>query len=277
MQFNYQDIEAHAKHMRKLMLDMGKHAGGHAAHMGGALSIADVMATLYFGVMNTKELGMESPERDRCILSKGHASLGLYSALIESGLMDASLMNTFEDDYSDLLGHPVKNRKMGIEFTNGSLGMGLSIGIGVAIASKKKGQQNKVYVILGDGECNEGSVWEAFMSAAHYQLDNIVAIIDCNKFQLTGATEEIMSLGDMSAKLRAFGWDVVDVNGHDVKQLCAALDKDVKHDKPLAVVMDTQKGKGFSFSEGNNSWHHAVVTQKAYEEGLQELGFEMED
>lgn len=277
MQFNYQDIEAHAKHMRKLMLDMGKHAGGHAAHLGGALSIADVMATLYFGVMNTKEVGMEAPERDRCILSKGHASLGLYSSLVEAGLMDASLMDTFEDDYSDLLGHPVKNRNLGIEFTNGSLGMGLSIGIGVAIACKKKALQNKVYVILGDGECNEGSVWEAFMSAAHYKLDNIVAIIDCNKFQLTGATDDVMSLGNMADKLRAFGWDVAEVNGHDVKQLCAALDKDVKREKPLAVVMDTVKGKGFSFSEGDNAWHHAVVTQKVYDQGLEELGLTQED
>lgn len=277
MQFNYQDIEAHAKHMRKLMLDMGKHAGGHAAHLGGALSIADVMATLYFGVMNTKEVGMEALERDRCILSKGHASLGLYSSLVEAGLMDASLMDTFEDDYSDLLGHPVKNRKLGIEFTNGSLGMGLSIGIGVAIACKKKALQNKVYVILGDGECNEGSVWEAFMSAAHYKLDNIVAIIDCNKFQLTGATDDVMSLGNMADKLRAFGWDVAEVNGHDVKQLCAALDKDVKREKPLAVVLDTVKGKGFSFSEGDNAWHHAVVTQKVYDQGLEELGLTQED
>ena len=266
---NYQEIETHAKNMRKLMLDMGKHAGGHAAHMGGALSIADVMAVLYFGITNVREVGMASPDRDRVILSKGHASLGLYSALIEAGLMNEELKNTFEDDHSALLGHPVKNRALGIEFTNGSLGMGLSIGIGVAIACRKKSINNKIYVILGDGECDEGSVWEAFMSASHFKLNNLVAIIDCNKFQLSGATDEVMSLGNMIEKLKAFDWDAEKVNGHDVRALCDVLSK--QHDKPLAVIMDSVKGKGFSFSENDNSWHHAVVTQKAYEQGIAEL------
>lgn len=271
MEFNYKDIELHARNMRKLMLDMGRHAGAHAAHMGGALSIADVMSVLYFGVMNIREKGMSSVERDRLILSKGHASLGLYSALIESGLMSESLKDTFEDDNSFLLGHPVKNRELGIEFTNGSLGMGLSIGIGVAIACQKKQQNNKVYVVLGDGECNEGSVWEAFMAASHFKLNNLIAIIDCNKFQLTGATDEIMSLGSMSEKLKAFGWSVDEINGHDVPALCSVLDPTKKLTKPHALVMDSIKGKGFSFSENNNSWHHAVVTQNAYEQGLAEL------
>ena len=272
MKFDFKDIELHAKNMRKLILDMGKHAGGHAAHMGGALSVVDVMSVLYFGVMNIREKGVSSPERDRFILSKGHASLGLYSALIEAGLIDESLKDTFEDDYSALLGHPVQNRKLGIEFTNGSLGMGLSIGVGVAIACKKKNLGNKVYVILGDGECNEGSVWEAFMAANHFKLDNLVAIIDCNKFQLSGAVDEIMSLGNMAEKLKAFGWVVDEVDGHNIKSLCAILDSAKQQDKPHAIVMNTIKGKGFSFSENNNSWHHAVVTQSAYEQGLSELG-----
>ncbi len=272
MKSNIERIENHARNMRKLMLDMGKHAGGHAAHMGGALSIADVMAVLYFGVTNVREKGMSSHERDRIILSKGHASLGLYSALIEAGLMDESLKETFEDDHSDLLGHPVKNRDLGIEFTNGSLGMGLSIGIGVALACKRKGYNNKVYVVLGDGECNEGSVWEAFMSASHFGMNNLVAIIDCNKYQLTGATNDVMNLGNMGDKIRAFGWDVAEVNGHDVGQLCRVLEKETDHVAPFAVVMDSIKGKGFSFSENDNSWHHAVVTQKAYDQGLTELG-----
>lgn len=275
MNINYTEIETHARNMRKLILDMGKHAGGHAAHMGGALSIVDLMATLYFGVANVKKVGMDSPERDRIILSKGHASLGLYSALIEAGLMDESLKETFEDDYSDLLGHPVKNRDIGIEFTNGSLGMGLSIGIGVAIACQKKGISNKIYVILGDGECNEGSVWEAFMAASHFKLSNLVAIIDCNKFQLSGATDDVMALGNMAEKLRAFQWEVKEVGGHVVPLLYDALNPTIVRDKPLAVVMDSIKGKGFSFSENNNLWHHSVVTQNAYDQGLAEL--EMED
>ena len=276
MEFNYKDIELHARNMRKIMLDMGKYAGGHAAHMGGALSIADVMAVLYFGVMNTRQKGMSSPERDRLILSKGHASLGLYSALIESGLMNESLKDTFEDDNSNLLGHPVQNKELGIEFTNGSLGMGLSIGIGVALACQKKQLNNKVYVILGDGECNEGSVWEAFMAASHFKLNNIVAIIDCNKFQLTGATDDIMSLGNVAEKLKAFGWNVDEVNGHEVSSLCTVLDPTKKQNGPHAIVMDSIKGKGFSFSENNNTWHHTVVTQNAYEQGLKELGIGIE-
>lgn len=272
MGLDYKEIEYHAKSMRKLMLDMGKHAGGHAAHMGGALSIADVMAALYFGVTNIRKTGMDLPERDRVILSKGHASLGLYSALIEAGLMDEGLKDTFEDDHSDLLGHPVKNRDLGIEFTNGSLGMGLSIGVGVAIACRKKDLGNHIYVILGDGECNEGSVWEAFMAANHFRLDNLTAIIDCNKFQLSGATDDVMSLGNMAEKIRAFGWDVREVNGHDIPALCDALTTCSQEGKPLAVILDSIKGKGFSFSENDNAWHHAVVTQKAYDQGLVELG-----
>ncbi|SDP35741.1 transketolase [Selenomonas ruminantium] len=270
---NYAEIENHARNMRKLMLDMGKHAGGHAAHLGGAMSIADVMAVLYFGVTNIREKGMESPERDRVILSKGHASLGLYSALMEAGIMDEALKDTFEDDDSSLLGHPVQNREIGIEFTNGSLGMGLSLGIGVAIGCKKKGLPNHVYVILGDGECNEGSVWEAFMSAPNFKLGNLTAIIDCNKFQLSGANDEVMSLGNLSGKLKAFGWETVQVDGHDVEALCAALAKKEDKHVPLAVVMDTVKGKGMSFAENDNGWHHAVVTQKFYEQGLKDLGF----
>lgn len=272
METKYPDIEKHAKNMRKLILDMGKHAGGHAAHMGGALSIVDVMATLYFGVTNVIKEGMDSEMRDRIILSKGHASLGLYAALIEAGFMPEELKNTFEDDYSDLLGHPVRNRDLGIEFTNGSLGMGLSIGVGVAIACKRKELNNRIYVILGDGECNEGSVWEAFMSASHFKLDNLVAIIDCNKFQLSGATEEVMSLGDMNDKLKAFGWETRRVDGHDISALYSVLTEYESSEKPLALVMDTIKGKGFSFSENDNAWHHAVVTQKVYDQGIIELG-----
>ncbi len=274
MGLNLESIEKHAKNMRKIMLDMGKHAGSHAAHMGGALSIADVMATLYFGVTNIRSEGMDSPMRDRIILSKGHASLGLYAALIEAGIMDESYKDTFEDDYSELLGHPVRNRKLGIEFTNGSLGMGLSIGIGVALACKKRDINNRVFVILGDGECNEGSVWEAFMAARQFELDNLTAIIDCNKYQLSGAVDDIMSLGSMTEKLRAFGWDAVDVNGHEIQALFDALITIKKQSSPNAIVMDSVKGKGFSFSEGNNSWHHVVVTKKAYDQGITELGLE---
>lgn len=269
-----EDIRRHAARMRRHILDMGKHAGSHAAHMGGALSIVDILAVLYFGVMNTVEKGMESPERDRCILSKGHGSLGYYAALIEAGLAGKDLIDTFEDDDSLLLGHPVKNREIGIEFTNGSLGMGLSLGIGVALASKMSKRSNRVFVIMGDGECNEGSCWEAFMSASQFRLDNIVAVIDCNGYQLSGSCEEVMPLGNMADKLRAFGWETWECDGHDIFGLLEILNRKPEEEKPLAVVAHTIKGKGFSFSENNNAWHHAVVTQKIYEQGVAELSYD---
>ncbi len=275
MTVNYSEIERHANNIRKLILDMGKHAGNHAAHMGGALSIADVMSVLYFGVMNTMQLGMDHPERDRCILSKGHASLALYASLMEAGIMPEGKKDTFEDDFSELLGHPVQNRELGIEFTNGSLGMGLSIGIGVALACQKKNLSNRIFVILGDGECNEGSVWEAFMAVGHYQLNNLVAIIDCNNFQLSGSTKDVMNLGQMEKNLQAFGWNTKKVNGHNIPELCNALDISEQNNAPTALILETIKGKGFSFSENDNSWHHAIVTQKIYEQGLKELGYEI--
>lgn len=270
------EIENHAKNMRKYILDMGKHAGGHAAHIGGALSIVEAMSTLYFGVMNIKSIGINNENRDRLILSKGHSSLALYASLIECGFIDENMKNTFEDDYSDLLGHPVKNRNIGIEFTNGSLGMGLSLGIGVAIACKKKNIKNHIYVILGDGECNEGAVWEAFLSAPHFNLDNLTAIIDCNKFQLSGATDDIMPLGDMTKKLSSFEWETYECDGHNIEKLYDMLNKN-ETNNPKAIVMNTIKGKGFSFSENNNSWHHAVVTQNIYDQAMIELGFNTND
>lgn len=269
-----ENIKLHAMHMRKHILDMGRHAGEHAAHMGGALSITDILAVLYFGVMNTVEKGMELPERDRCILSKGHGALGYYAALIESGLAAESLKDTFEDDNSLLLGHPVKNRKIGIEFTNGSLGMGLSLGIGVAIACKREKRANRVFVVLGDGECNEGSCWEAFMSAPKFQLDNLTTIIDCNGYQLSGACDEVMPLGNMADKLKSFGWETRECDGHNIQELLQTLSSPPKASTPLAIVAHTIKGKGFSFSENDNAWHHAIVTQKIYEQGAAELSYD---
>ena len=210
-------------------------------------------------------------ERDRFILSKGHGALGYYSALAESGFINKEELFTFEKDGSFLLGHPVKKREKGIEFTNGSLGMGLSLGIGVSLANRMKQRSNTVYVLMGDGECNEGSVWEAFMAASQYKLTNLVAIIDRNHFQLGGNTTEVMDVGDIKNKIESFGWDVREVNGHDIVQLYNAFTEPHDKEKPLAIVANTIKGKGFSFSENNNAWHHAVLTQTNYDIAIQEL------
>ena len=191
-------------------------------------------------------------------MSKGHACLAYYAALCEIGYITKSELKTFEKDGSNLLGHPVANSKLGIDFSNGSLGMGLSLGIGLAISSKKKKLNFNVYVILGDGECNEGSVWEAAMSGAHFNLDNLFAIIDRNNFQQTGTSDEIMSLKNLKEKWSSFGWNVLEIDGHNISEIVNALSIKLEN-KPTAVIANTIKGKGFSFSENDNNWHHAVA------------------
>ncbi len=260
-----------ARNMRKDALDMALAAGNEASHFGAGCSIIDILAVLYGKVMKYDIQNPQWEERDRFILSKGHGALGYYSALAESGFINKEELFTFEKDGSFLLGHPVKKREKGIEFTNGSLGMGLSLGIGVSLANRMKQRSNTVYVLMGDGECNEGSVWEAFMAASQYKLTNLVAIIDRNHFQLGGNTTEVMDVGDIKNKIESFGWDVREVNGHDIVQLYNAFTEPHDKEKPLAIVANTIKGKGFSFSENNNAWHHAVLTQTNYDIAIQEL------
>ena len=201
-------IQDMPKRMRKNVLDMALTAGASSSHFGGGLSIVDITATLYGVIM---KLDLKNPKwenRDRFILSKGHGVLGYYTALSEVGYISEKDLKTFEKDGTYLFGHPVMNRSKGIEFSNGSLGMGLSLGIGVALAGKRKNIDYKVYVLMGDGECNEGSVWEAAMAGPHYKLDNLVAILDKNNLQQTGTNSEIMSVGDLVSKWKSFGWKV---------------------------------------------------------------------
>lgn len=258
-------------HMRKDALDMALAAGKNAAHFGAGMSIIDITATLYGGVLNLDPKNPEWEDRDRFILSKGHGVLGYYPALCEVGYIPYSDLLTFEQTGSYLAGHPVKDRSHGIEFTNGSLGMGLSLGIGVSLAARKREKDFKVYVLMGDGECNEGSVWEAAMSAAQFKLDHLIAIIDKNEFQLGGNNSDIMSIGEVSRKFSDFGWETVDVDGHDIGAIYDAFTATNHEGKPLAVIAHTIKGKGFSFSENNNAWHHAVLTKAQYEEAIKEL------
>ncbi len=263
-----------AGNIREDALLMAFCAGAGAAHLGGGLSHIDILSVLYGAVMKHNSDNPEWDERDRFILSKGHGVLGYYGALCETGYIPREELFGFEKSGSDLLGHPVKNLKKGIEATTGSLGQGLSLGIGMALGLKEQGKSSKVYVLLGDGECNEGSVWEAFMSASQYKMDNITAIIDRNHFQLGGDTKDVMDVGNISDKIRAFGWEVREVDGHNIKEVYEALKKPREEDKPLAIVADTVKGYGFSFCEGNNAYHHAVVTKDLYETGMRELGKE---
>jgi len=263
-------ISAMAGRMRRRALEIAVEAGGRASHLGGGLSLIEITATLYGAVMNYDPKNPLWPERDRFILSKGHGVLGYYTALAELGLIPPEDLARFERTGSYLLGHPVINRARGIEFSNGSLGMGLSLGIGVALAARKRQQGFRVFVALGDGECNEGSVWEAAMAAAHFRLDGLTAIVDRNRYQQTGANAEIMPLGDIAAKWAAFGWQVAEVDGHDPAPLYDALSPRPQG-QPKVVVAHTVKGKGLSLAENNNDWHHNVLTRAQYESALAEL------
>ena len=260
-----------SKQMKKNLLDTSLAAGASSSHFGGGLSIIDITATLYGSIMKYDPKNPEWHERDRFILSKGHGVLGYYTALVEAGFIPKKDLLSFEKTGSYLLGHPVKNRSKGIEFSNGSLGMGLSLGIGVALSGKRRNSSFKVYVVMGDGECNEGSIWEAALAAPQFGLDNIFAIVDRNNFQQTGSNEEIMSVGDLESKWESFGWQVVGVDGHNIEELYDAFTAEYERKKPVAIIAHTIKGKGFSFSENNNDWHHSVLTKNFYETALKEL------
>jgi len=213
------EIQKFSCNMRKNALDMSLVAKEHAVHFGGGMSVIDILAVLYCKIL---KLDIDNPhweERDRFILSKGHGAIGLYSALIEKGYISNVEKNCFEQDSSYLMGHPIQNIKKGIEFTNGSLGMGLGLGIGTAIACKKKGINNKIFVLVGDGEMNEGSIWESIMFAPNYKLDNLYLIIDNNHMQLGGTTNEVLCNNSLKDKLEIFGWDSYEIDGHNIKDL----------------------------------------------------------
>ena len=250
---------------------MSFNAGSASAHIGGALSSSDIISVIFSEHMKYDKSQTKWEKRDRFILSKGHACLAYYAALNQIGVLSDKELISFEKDDSDLAGHPVKNLDKGIEFSTGSLGMGLSIAVGLGIAFKRKEAQNKVFVIMGDGECNEGSNWEAFMTASHYNLDNLVVFIDKNNFQQTGNCEEILNLDNLSEKLKSFNCFSQEIDGHDHNQIFKAIDNNLNTNKPNVIVANTIKGKGINFFENKNEWHHSVLSKKAYEEALENL------
>ena len=265
------NIKSFALQVRKNILEMAVSAGAGSAHFGGALSITEIVSTLFAHQMKIDKKNPKWEERDRFILSKGHACLAYYAALSEIGYISKEELKTFEKNDTNLLGHPVANRNLGIDFSNGSLGMGLSLGIGVAIASKKKKKNFDVYVIVGDGECNEGSVWESAMAAPNFKLDNLYVIIDKNNFQQTGSNEEIMNVANLKDKWSSFGWYTVELDGHNIEELYNFFNKGKTINKPKAIIANTVKGKGFSFSENNNDWHHSILSKSFYEKAMNEL------
>ncbi len=266
----YLELKQIALQMRKDSLRMSLAAGKSGAHYGGGFSMIEIMAVLYKEIMNIDSRNPYDELRDRFILSKGHGALAYYAALKQTGFIKEEELDTFKTEETDLYGHPSMNIPKGIEFSSGSLGQGLSLGVGSCIALKHKGNlTSKVYVLLGDGECNEGSVWEAAMSAAHYNLNNLVAIIDKNTLQYDGNTEDVLSMGNIEAKWTSFGWDAITIDGHSIEELVNAFN--TEHTKPLVIIANTVKGKGVSFMENNPLWHHSTLTAKQYEEVVLEL------
>ena len=265
------NIKNFAFQVRKNILEMAVSAGSSSAHFGGALSITEIVSTLFCCQMKIDKKNPQWEDRDRFILSKGHACLAYYAALCEVGYISKEELKTFEKNDTNLLGHPVINRNLGIDFSNGSLGMGLSLGIGVAISSKKKKKKFKVYVIIGDGECNEGSIWEAAMAAPNFKLNNLYVIIDKNNFQQTGSNKEIMNVENLKDKWSSFGWHTTELDGHNIQDLQNFFKKSKNIDKPKAIIANTVKGKGFSFSENNNDWHHSILSKSFHEKAINEL------
>lgn len=244
-----------------------------SGHSGGSLSATEILVALYFGgIMKVRPEEPEWEGRDRLILSKGHACPAVYSVLAEKGFFPKEWLNTLRKLGSPLQGHPHAARVPGFDCSAGSLGQGLSVANGLGVAFKKRGMDNRVYCLLGDGELQEGQVWEAAMSAAHYKLDNVCAIVDYNRVQLDGTTDEIMALGDLDAKWSSFGWNVICCDGHDVEALLAAFREAMRCEgRPNVILADTVKGKGVSFMENQASWHGAVPNEEQLTQALREI------
>lgn len=236
------------------------------AHIGGGFSAMEIMTSLY-EVANIPSMDDES--RDRIIVSKGHCVLAYYTALWKKGFITEAELNTFEKDGTKFHGHPHRDLSKGMEFSGGSLGLGLSYAVGVAKACKSKDLQNKIYVLVGDGEMNEGVIWESLMSISQFNLDNMVVVIDRNGFQLDGPTNEIMNLLSLESKLTTFGFEVDTVDGHNIEDLLKVLTK--KTDKPRAIIADTIKAHGISFLENNKMSHQTVLSKKKYEQAVEEI------
>jgi len=244
-----------------------------SSHIGAAYSIVDILTVLYFGVLNIDPKNPKLPERDRCLLSKGHGGAALYAGLGHRGFFPLELLKTYSQNNSALAGHIVKDSVPGIESTAGSLGHGLSLGLGMAVALKTDKNPARVFVVVGDGECNEGAIWEAALVAAHFKLNNLVLIIDRNREQSLGKSDDIMNLEPFVEKWKAFGWQVLESNGHNYKELadCFNINKQSK-DKPLVVIANTQKGKGVSYMEQDAlAWHYKTPKDELLEQARKEL------
>ncbi|HCW54464.1 MAG TPA: transketolase [Clostridium sp.] len=270
---NKQELENISKLMRKDIVTMLTESA--SGHPGGSLSIVDIMSVLFFEEMNINPSNPKDPNRDRFVLSKGHAAPALYSALARKGYFEVEELMTLRKTGSRLQGHPNMNDIPGIDMSTGSLGQGISAAVGMALAGKLDKKDYRVYTILGDGELEEGQVWEAAMSAAHYNLDNLTAFVDNNGLQIDGDIKDVMNPAPIDKKFEAFGWNVLKINGHNYDEIRNAIEE-AKNTKgqPTVIVCSTIKGKGVSFMENNAGWHGNAPNKEQCEQALKEIGGE---
>lgn len=268
---NLAELGTIARRIRGKIIEMSHKAG--TPHLGSSLSCVDILVAAYWGVLAIDLQNLENPERDRFILSKGHAATTLYATLAYRGFFAAELLDSYAQPGTCLLEHPVYRSVPGIEATTGSLGHGLSLGLGMALAGGIQGYAYRVFVVISDGECNEGSVWEAALLAPAQRLDNVAVIIDYNKWQATGRSNEVLALSPLKQKWEAFGWSAYEVDGHELNTLIEVM-RNVPDGsgKPVAIVAHTVKGKGVSFMEDDNNWHYRIPDMDELEKAKRELG-----
>lgn len=257
-QEEYKNLLQSARSIRHSIIDTTMKAGG--AHIGGGMSALDIMVMLYFKYMNIDPQNPDMPDRDRFILSKGHSAIGYVPVLAERGFFDKELLNDFNKFKSPFGMHPDGNKIKGCDASTGSLGHGLPMGVGMAMGARIQKKDFYTYVIVGDGELNEGSNWEAAMTAAHYKMDNILVFVDRNMQMIDGPVEEIMGVDPLNEKWKAFGWEVLEIDGHDMNEIAGAIEtaRNTK-DKPVVVIAKTVKGKGVDFMENQTKWHYGAI------------------
>jgi transketolase len=263
------EIKRKALEIRKWVIESVYRAG--SGHPGGSLSVADILACLYFHEMRHNPKDPKWPDRDRLVLSKGHAAPALYAALALAGYFPVEELKNLRKIGHFLQGHPCMKKVPGVDMSTGSLGHGLSVAVGMALAGKLDKKDYRVFAILGDGEVQEGQIWEAANAASHYKLDNLIAILDRNKLQIDGPTEEIMHLEPLAWRWQAFGWDVIEIDGHDIEEILDTFHEIKLNEKPTVIIANTIKGKGVSFMEGTLSFHGKPPSEEQYIRAMSEL------
>jgi len=268
--FLFEQIKGTAHQVRLQIVKSAYVAGKNGAHLGGGLSLVEILSTLYTGILKQDRNNPVNKNRDRLILSKGHGAIALFAILKQKGFISAEELDEFEHNGSHYYAHASRDIEKGIEFSGGSLSLGLSFAVGVALSNQRENLSNHIYVIVGDGECDEGLVWEALMSVANFNLTNLTVIVDCNGLQSDDFTINVMNKSSLKDKFTSFGFYTQEIDGHDIEKLYEVFsNQDLS--KPNAIIACTVKGKGVSFAENNREWHHGVLSYTQYEMALKEL------